>query len=312
MMREIILSGAVAYLMSATANAQTFDVPAPASGDFFQYEGFDASAADTLIFGEGATWDFSEKTANSFYAGYSYREPNPTELQQNPQSNLVRENQVDGSIAFYTVTGDSLSFYGDANIVYDNPDIRMFYPMDDNAIYNDEFSYHYTSQGVYVTAMAVCQMTAVGQGMLLTGYGSYPDAKKIRRKLTYSLSAPGQPSITVHVTQYIWYTEDLATHILSVSRDDYNGQYIAEVLIDDSAAGIEENTAGSFMVYPNPSSDEIKWEEPGSGFSLFDQTGRQVLGGSGNSASIRDLPKGAYTLIIRTETGNISRKVIRN
>lgn len=106
----------------------------------------------------------------------------------------------------------------------------------------------------------------------------------------------------------------------SVETQEY-GRVTIEKLrnhIDDCHPDIRDLT---ISVYPNPTDGWVSVHSPGNtslGIRIFDQAGRYVgsykqetLVGERLNFSIDELPAGVYHLIVETEFGNYSRRVIR-
>jgi len=98
-------------------------------------------------------------------------------------------------------------------------------------------------------------------------------------------------------------------YVLDFSTSDFE-------LVGCGEIGMEHESPVQVNVYPNPFDDYIRIDVPNSvqtEVNLYDISGRSVANYSlnGNTLSTHNLPSGMYTLVVRTEKGVASRKVVK-
>lgn len=97
-------------------------------------------------------------------------------------------------------------------------------------------------------------------------------------------------------------------------HDGVNGEFCLEVT-RIGVTGIEDGTVvNNIALYPNPTTDNINWDYVGAQHAqVYDFTGRVVFTEATpkGTLNISELPAGIYTLILQTEKGTYSSKVVK-
>jgi hypothetical protein len=90
---------------------------------------------------------------------------------------------------------------------------------------------------------------------------------------------------------------------------------IAVVFVEN--VGVDESTLAKIRIYPNPTTGQLRIENgqlPIEHVELYDVYGRKVsfhLERGRNEANISHLPSGVYFVKIRTEAGEVVKKVVK-
>ncbi|MFK5878929.1 MAG: T9SS type A sorting domain-containing protein [Flavobacteriaceae bacterium] len=111
------------------------------------------------------------------------------------------------------------------------------------------------------------------------------------------------------------------THFLFIRTKNTDGIwsiYERQEFTSDGALGVDNVALAAINIYPNPTSDFIKIDLPIDNkidkAIIYDMTGKEVLqvNNSFHNVDIKNLQSGTYLLIIKTEKGSVSRKIIKN
>ena len=110
-------------------------------------------------------------------------------------------------------------------------------------------------------------------------------------------------------------------HILFVRVKNANNKwslYARSPFESSGALGNDSFEISKITVYPNPTADFIHLEIPDNnqlkGIKMFDYNGKQVLNTSesGKTIDISNFASGTYILLLETEKGNLTKKIIKN
>ena len=111
------------------------------------------------------------------------------------------------------------------------------------------------------------------------------------------------------------------THYLYIRTQNADGiwsLYERQEFTSDGALGVDDEALDAISVFPNPTTDFIKINLPVDNriekAILYDMTGKEVrsLKKPFDTIGIENLQSGVYLLIIETEKGSVSKKIIKN
>ena len=256
-----------------------------------------------------------------------------------PGSNIAAKNG--GVYVYASATAAGLSMKGvhgmGTDIVYDNAQDVVRYPLTYNTVFTDTSGYANTVLGYYHTEI---------DSYICDGYGTLKlpgstDTNTLRvHAISYtidSIDLGGFTSVTKSRGEsYMWYRPGFHNALFSISYDtagSASGQpYVSAVTYYVKKAGSGTTTSVAeinhqpfaLQVYPNPANDAVHLkfnlqDATGASITITDVAGRAVAyisesniatGENDIAYQVSSLPSGLYIVRMQSSAGIVSKKVV--
>lgn len=273
-------------------------------GSVVDYRIFNIVEADSGTVGANQTWDYSAYGINGDTVRITYRLPDSNEAALYPGVNKVRTYSF-GEDNFMKVDGDSSivlainDMYG-SSYTFIDPYLLFEYPIDENYAISDYATFYDASSGFDYNFRR--QAYYQGTGTLITPYGTFADALKLKIIDTLDLVAGGSLVTSVNTTTYCWINADNKSEIMMINRED-NGVSVVlsgRFLKNGNALTVDENALIALDLYPNPASDFLQVTaeaNTGNRFVILDVNGSIIQTGNlteNKTVDVRTLNAGGY------------------
>lgn len=269
--------------------------------------------------GANQTWDFS----NANMTGSATYTVNPLSMipagSQYPTANMGigagAYDMVQVTATEYNSVGNT-STPAMAQFVYSDPEKCFEFPMTFNYSFSDNYS-GVSNQGPFpIYQEGADTVTYDGYGTLITPYGTYTNAMRINKELTYTDSTQSNTIVCSGHYTY-WFVPGYRYPVVVTWIVNCTAGFSAGLeILQSITIGVEENESAnsSFAVFPNPFNTiftlTTTTEFSGQTVSVTDIAGRIVksfvITGSQMEIELGELENGIYILT----TGNQQRRVV--
>lgn len=310
-MIKLLLTTATLFTVStfSQVNAQIQSMN-PQPGDVFRYEYFDLTIADSGSIGNNQVWDFSEATSLDETFSKTFRALTPEEQSNYGFANIAYTEDSDPTVYLMHVSNDSLTDYGDASFVFNNPMVLYTYPITTTYNFSDDYG---IAGSVGFSFDGDLKTFVQGTGTLITPFGTYKNVIKIRRKAHVDVDFFGTPD-QIHVDQFTWINAENNSELLTIEKSDFvndteEDDMYAFFLKDGVVAGVDDLKLRGFVVFPNPANDFIQVESVFGevvSYQIYSVPGALVATGNYTSQGIgiTSLETGEYLVKVKFDNGN--------
>jgi|GEM_PF-3261728 len=274
--------------------------------------------ADHGTNGSNQSWNFSN--LSTFGASGFTVTPSTSAY---PGTNMAYD--YDGVNIIYGVfdaTQQAFKYINSFGTIYTFSDSQRFIPLPLNSSTNstDSFLATYTD-GVNYIRSGSSAISYKGFGTLTTPFGTYLNCLKIEltQSSTDTYTEQGGGVIEYETTAHYWFAAGYHHPILSLISSLNDGDLIEySQIFNSSSLGISENIAENYVVYPNPTTNELNIAIPNTSgdvsltvINMNSQVvSKETIRAISNeyTISVSNLDSGIYFVAIELADGTVARK----
>lgn len=213
------------------------------------------------------------------------------------------------------------SIGGGTTMTYSDPMKMLVYPLTSITNVTDNFEATFQSNGVDFERTGTSMITVDGWGTLTTPSGTFTNVFRVKNELEYQDEVMGQILEYSSVT-YSWYKAGIHyalasfSEVTALGNTTQSGQYLLT-----GNLGLEDKSAITFDISPNPVSDFIKIKLPDHAIDqvqVTDLSGKVIaihsnlLADTELSFSVSDLNQGTYFVSLVNQGRQIAtQKVVK-
>ncbi len=312
----LTMSAAIAQPTLTQANS------APLVGETFFMNSFEWDGTEPTA-GAGVVWNYSDiETGASIYTEYLEKE-DADSYESYPDATLALTS--DGlNYGFNEYTSEAQIYHGvyaggpGVEIVYDDPEVQMVYPMAFGTTNTDSFNGDFVSGGFTISRSGTTTLSAIGYGTLELPDATIENVLLVKMEQDYSDAyAGGTIQYDFVIYQFLrpgWHYPFLTfnVQVIDFGTPIYTGSFNSS-----ESASVKPESEVELSIYPNPVNDLLTIRssntEEVKSVSIYTLAGQLVYTEDTfvSNISTAELNAGMYYVEITTKNGTAIEKFVK-